>query len=75
MTRRISPRSAIAAGDPDLARLAVVDLAESSRAPVGVERPRSLRELARLLVPMSFVPDSSDRPVSGWVRSAGRARP
>jgi hypothetical protein len=57
MTRRISPRSAIAAGDPDLARLATVDLNETAAAPAGLGRPRSLGDLARALVPASILAD------------------
>ncbi len=56
MTRRIQPRSAIAAGDPVLARSATIDLADTTRVPSGIGRIRSLGELARSLVPASIVP-------------------
>ncbi|HEU4671900.1 MAG TPA: hypothetical protein VFS32_03295 [Candidatus Limnocylindrales bacterium] len=61
MTRRIPPRSAVAAGDPDLARLATVDLGASSIDPLGFGRALSLRDLARGLVPAAILPVVPER--------------
>lgn len=73
MTRRIPPRSAIAAGDPDLARLATVDLSETAIAPPGLGRARSLRDLALSLVPVSVTTDVPERAALGeWLRGLGR---
>jgi hypothetical protein len=69
MTRRIPPRSAIASGDADLARLTTVDLGETAHGPAGVGRVRSVRDLARSLVPASITPDVPERAALGdWLR-------
>jgi len=72
MTRRIPPRSAIAAGDPDLARLATVDLFDTSTPPPAVTGVRSLRDLARALVPAAVAPDVPERALGDWLRGLGR---
>jgi hypothetical protein len=73
MTRRIPPRSAIASGDADLARLTTIDLTDTANGPAGVGRVRSLRDLARSLVPAPIAPDVPERAALGdWLR--GRAR-
>ncbi|HEY3522593.1 MAG TPA: hypothetical protein VGK63_02725 [Candidatus Limnocylindrales bacterium] len=65
MTRRIPPRSAVAAGDPGLARLATVDLEPPSPELLGFGRSLSLREFARSLVPASILPDTPERVAFG----------
>jgi hypothetical protein len=73
MTRRIPPRSAIASVDPDLARQTTVELSETAVPPSGVGRARSLRDLARSVVPAAILADVPERAALGeWLRGLGR---
>jgi hypothetical protein len=73
MTRRVPARSSIAPLDADAARTATIDLFDSAMAPEGLGRPRTVGDLARLLVPASVAADVPERAaLGGWLRSLGR---
>jgi hypothetical protein len=75
MTRRIPPRSGVASGDPELARLATVDLAASPLNALGLGRSWSLRGLGRTLFPNASLAFAADRAViSDRIRGFRRGR-